>query len=116
MLFRYVVSVYSGKPVNIKTGGEDNHDGILNARPARVARNTMPGPGLVDLDLNLSHDFPAPKSKEGNQGDFSFVEFVQCPQSPQLCDLHWRAIISLFRTTGCRPAPGRMQLDVQFKF
>jgi hypothetical protein len=58
------LSLYSGKPVNITTGGDNNHDGILNDRPAGIARNTMAGPGLIDLDLNLSHDFPLSKAKK----------------------------------------------------
>src|SRR5260370_29446315 len=57
------LSLYSGKPVNITTGGDENHDGILNDRPAGIARNPMPGPGLIGLDLNLSHDFPLSKQK-----------------------------------------------------
>ena len=47
-----------------RPGGDDNHDGILNDRPADVPRNTMAGPGMIDLDLNLSHDFPLSKAKK----------------------------------------------------
>src|SRR6202047_1174017 len=46
------LSLYSGKPVTITTGADNNHDGIINDRPAGVPRNTMHGPGLIGLDLN----------------------------------------------------------------
>jgi hypothetical protein len=30
----------------------------------RCTRNSLPGPGLIDLDVNLSHDFALSKVKE----------------------------------------------------
>ncbi len=64
--FGVALSVYPGRPVNITTGGDGNHDGISNDRPAAVAHNTMSGPGLVNLDLNVVHDFVlSKKQKEG---------------------------------------------------
>lgn len=110
------LSVYSGKPVDITTGGDDNHDGILNDRPTGVARNTMPGPGLIDLDLNLSHDFPLSRSKKEARvlsvslNSFNmlnhpnYVTFIGTQSSP------------LFGTPVAAQPPRRMQLDVQFKF
>ena len=51
------LSLYSGKPVNVTTGADDNADGIVNDRPLGCSRNTLHGPGLVNLDLNLTHEF-----------------------------------------------------------
>jgi len=110
------LSLYSGKPVNITTGGDDNHDGILNDRPAGVARNTMAGPGTIDLDLNLSHDFPL--SKKNNEAKVislslnsfnvlnhpNYVTYIGTVSSP------------LFGQPVAAQPPRRMQLDVQFKF
>lgn len=110
------LSLYSGKPVNITTGGDDNHDGILNDRPAGTARNTMPGPGLIDLDLNLSHDFHFSKAKKETKilslslNSFNvlnhpnYVTFIGAFSSP------------FFGKPVAAQPPRRMQLDVQFKF
>jgi hypothetical protein len=57
------LSLYSGKPVDVTTGADNNGDGVVNDRPAGFARNTLHGPGLINLDLNLAHDFTfSPKS------------------------------------------------------
>src|SRR2546430_13746445 len=50
------LSLYSGKPVNVITGADNNGDGVVNDRPLGDARNTLHGPGLVNVDLNLSQD------------------------------------------------------------
>ena len=110
------LSLYSGKPVNITTGGDGNHDGILNDRPAGTARNIMPGPGMVDLDLNLSHDFPLSKAKKEARvlslslnsfnvlNHANYVTYIGAMSSP------------LFGKPVAAQPPRRMQLDIQFKF
>ena len=110
------LSLYSGKPVDITTGGDDNQDGILNDRPPGVGRNTMAGPGLIGLDLNLSHDFPLSKAKKEARvlsvslNSFNvlnhpnYVTFIGTQSSP------------LFGQPVSAQPPRRMQLDVQFKF
>ena len=50
-------SAYSGQPYSETTGRDDNHDGLPNDRPPGVPRNSLQGPGYVDLDLRWSHDF-----------------------------------------------------------
>ncbi len=109
------LSLYSGKPVNITTGGDNNQDGILNDRPEGVARNTMAGPGLIGLDLNLSHDFALSKADKARVlsvalNSFNvlnhpnYVTFIGTQSSP------------LFGQPVAAQPPRRMQLDVQFKF
>ena len=51
------LSVYSGAPVNVTTGGDANNDGLALDRPGNEPRNLLHGPGYLDLDFNLSHDF-----------------------------------------------------------
>ena len=58
------LSLYSGRPVNVTTGGDENGDGIVNDRPVGYARNTLHGPGLVNLDLNFSRDFVLTRHRE----------------------------------------------------
>jgi len=64
--FGTALSTYSGKPVNITTGNDDNHDGLTIDRPAGVPRNIMHGPSFIGFDLNAGHEFPL--TKEGKKG------------------------------------------------
>jgi hypothetical protein len=56
--------VYSGLLVNIITGSDNNGDGVINDLVLNVPRNAMHGPSLINLDLNVSHDFALSKSRE----------------------------------------------------
>jgi hypothetical protein len=110
------LSLYSGKPVNITTGWDDNHDGILNDRPAGIARNTMAGPGLIDLDLNLSHDFPLSRDKkEARVLSVSLNSFNVLNHPNYVTYIGTRSSPLFGRPVAAQP-PRRMQLDVQFKF
>ena len=110
------LSLYSGKPVNITTGADDNHDGIINDRPAGVARNTMPGPGTINLDLNLSHDFPlSKKKKEGKVLSVALNSF-NVLNHPNFLTYIGTISSPLFGQPVAAQPPRRMQLDIQFKF
>ena len=60
------LQAYSGKPVNVITGLDSNGDGIFNDRPdgGLAPRNSLHGPGLVNLDFNIEHDFHFRKEKK----------------------------------------------------
>jgi hypothetical protein len=110
------LSLYSGKPVNITTGGDDNHDGILNDRPIGTGRNTMAGPGLIDLDLNLSHDFVLSKTrKEARVLSLSLNSF-NVLNHPNYVTYIGALSSPLFGQPVAAQPPRRMQLDVTFKF
>ncbi len=47
----------SAPPFNITTGSDNNDNGIVNDRPAGVARNSGNGFGFVQLDLRLAKAF-----------------------------------------------------------
>jgi hypothetical protein len=110
------LSLYSGKPANITTGSDNNHDGIVNDRPAGLSRNTLHGPGLINLDLNLSHDFVLSKKRKeartlavtlnsfnilNHQNDVTLIGVVSSP-------FFGRAVAAL--------PPRRMQLNLEYKF
>jgi hypothetical protein len=114
--FGVALSLYSGKPVNVTTGSDDNHDGITNDRPAGMPRNSMRGPGLIGLDLNLAHDFVVSKSSKepktftvvlnsfnvlNHENDQTYVGVITSP---------------FFGHAIAAQPPRRMQLDLQFKF
>jgi hypothetical protein len=110
------LSLYSGKPVNVTTGSDDNHDGVVNDRPSGFTRNILHGPGLINLDLNFSHDFVLSKKRKeartltaslnsfnvlNHQNDVTFIGVVKSP-------FFGHAVAAL--------PPRRMQLNLEFKF
>jgi hypothetical protein len=110
------LSLYSGLPVNVTTGSDNNGDGVVNDRPAGVPRNSLHGPGVIDLDLNASHDFALSKDPEhpktltvslnsfnvlNHANDATFIGVITSP--------------FFGRAVAAQP-PRRMQLNLQFKF
>jgi hypothetical protein len=110
------LSLYAGKPVNITTGADNNHDGIINDRPAGVARNTMAGPGTINLDLNLSHDFPLSKRKGETKILTLSLNSFNVLNHPNYLTYIGTISSPLFGQPVAAQPPRRMQLDVQFKF
>jgi len=110
------LSLYSGKPVNITTGSDNNQDGIINDRPAGTPRNSLHGPGQITLDLNLSHDFPLSKSKKEARGLSVSVNSFNVLNHPN--DVSYIGTITspfFGRAVAAQP-PRRTQLALQFKF
>jgi hypothetical protein len=110
------LSLYSGKPVNITTGADDNHDGIINDRPAGTPRNTLPGPGTIGLDLNLSHDFPLSKKKKETRVISLSLNSFNVLNHPNYLSYIGTISSPLFGRPVAAQPPRRMQLNVQFKF
>jgi hypothetical protein len=110
------LSVYSGKPVNITTGADNNQDGVVNDRPAGVVRNTMPGPGMIELDLNVAHDFVLSKSRKEARTLTVALNSFNVLNHPN--DVTYVGIVTspFFGHAVAALPPRRMQLDVQFKF
>ncbi len=110
------LSLYSGKPVNVTTGGDDNHDGILNDRASGISRNSMAGPGLIDLDLNLSHDFPLSKAKKEQKVVAISLNAFNVLNHPNYVTYIGTQSSPLFGKPVAAQPPRRMQLDLQYKF
>lgn len=110
------LSLYSGKPVNVVTGGDNNHDGILNDRPSAVPRNTMDGPGTIDLDLNLSHDFLLSKTRKESKILSVSLNSFNILNHPNYLTYIGTVTSPFFGKPVAAYPPRRMQLDVQFKF
>lgn len=110
------LSLYSGKPVSITTGADNNHDGIVNDRPAGVPRNTMHGPGLTGLDLNLSHDFPLSKQKKEAKVISVSLNSFNVLNHPNYITYIGTISSPLFGRPVAAQPPRRVQLDLQFKF
>jgi hypothetical protein len=110
------LSIYSGLPVNVTTGSDNNGDGVVNDRPPNTPRNSLPGPDLVNLDLNLSHDFVFSKAPEHAKtltisgGAFNLLNHVN--------DMTYIGVITspFFGHAVASQPPRRMQFSLQFKF
>jgi hypothetical protein len=110
------LSLYSGKPVNVTTGADNNGDGITNDRPAGVQRNTVPGPGFINLDLNVAHDFLLFKSrKEAQKLSVSLSSFNVLNHRN---DLTYVGVITspFFGSAVQSQPPRRIQLGLQYNF
>jgi Carboxypeptidase regulatory-like domain len=110
------MSLYSGKPVNVTTGADNNGDGITNDRPLGQPRNTLPGPGFINLDLNIAHDFVLFKSrKEAPKLSVSLSSFNVLNHRNDLT--YVGVITSPFfgRAVQAQP-PRRIQLGLQYTF
>jgi len=113
------LSLYSGKPVNVTTGADNNHDGIYNDRPlfpVAYARNTLHGPGLINLDLNVEHDFRFVKGKkEGPTLTVGLSSFNLLNHENDVTFVGVISSVYFGRAVSAFP-PRRMQLNLQFKF
>jgi hypothetical protein len=114
--FGTAFSAYSGKPVNITTGNDENRDGLAIDRPQGVPRNRLHGPGYLELDLNLQHDFLL--TKEGSKGLMATVSVNSFNVLNHKNDMTYIGVISspLFGRAVAAQPPRRMQLDLEFKF
>jgi len=110
------LSLYSGKPVDVTTGADNNHDGIINDRPAGIGRNTMDGPGMIELDLNVAHDFPLSKAKKEAKLITVSLNSFNVINHPNYVTYIGTVSSPLFGKPVAANPPRRMQLDVQFKF
>jgi outer membrane receptor protein involved in Fe transport len=110
------LSLYSGKPVNVTTGGDNNRDGVLNDRPAGFTRNTLHGPGMIELDVNLEHDFLLSKTKkEGPRLTVALNAFNVLNHTNDTTFVGTITSPFFGRAVAAQP-PRRMQLNLQFKF
>jgi len=110
------LSLYSGKPVNITTGSDNNRDGISNDRPPGLPRNLLHGPGLINLDLNVSHDFVLFRSlKEAPKLSVSLSSFNVLNHRN---DVSYVGVITspFFGQAVQAQPPRRIQLGLQCKF
>jgi len=64
-LFNLAAGIFAntGSPWTETTGADPYGDGLFNARPGGVGRNSHTGPGYVDLDLRWGHDFAITPNK-----------------------------------------------------
>jgi hypothetical protein len=113
------LSLYSGKPVNVTTGRDDNHDGVYTDRPLRpvaYSRNSLHGPGLINLDLNIEHDFRMVRGKkDGPTLTVGLNSFNVLNRRNDVTYVGVLPSVYFGRAVSALP-PRRMQLNLEFKF
>ncbi|MHB2006575.1 MAG: TonB-dependent receptor [Acidobacteriaceae bacterium] len=111
-----ILELYSGKPFDITTGADNNHDGVINDRPAGVPRNSGHGPAYANLDLNLSHSFVLGQhagEPENLRIGLSSFDVFNHPN-----DLSYTGVITspFFGHAVAAYPPRRMQVSAEFTF
>ena len=114
--FGTALSLYSGKPVDVTTGNDENGDGLALDRPAGTPRNSLHGPGTTELDLNLTREFPFHKGREEGRTLSVSVSAFNVFNHPN--DVTYVGVItSPFFDKAVQAQPGRrMQLNLEWKF
>ncbi len=115
--FGLSISLLSGMPYNITTGGDQNRDGIANDRPRGIARNTGAGPDYFGLDLRWYREFRLkPVSKEAGPSGILAVDAFNLPNRVNYQN-YLGALSSPFfgRPVSANP-PRRLQLSLRFQF
>ena len=114
--FGTALSAYSGPPVNITTGNDQNHDGLSLDRPAGLPRNTLHGPGYLDLDLNLAHEFPL--TRDGAKGPTATLSINSFNVLNHTNAMTYIGVVGspFFGHAVAAQPPRRMQLQVEFRF
>jgi hypothetical protein len=114
--FGTALSVYSGPPVNVTTGSDDNRDGLVIDRPGDLSRNTLHGPGYLGFDVNLSHDFPLAKDrKNGPMATVSLNAFNVINHQNNITYVGVITSPNFGRAVAAQP-PRQMQLNLELKF
>jgi Carboxypeptidase regulatory-like domain/TonB dependent receptor-like, beta-barrel len=107
----------SGRPWTVLTGTDPYGDGLFNARPDGVGRNTENNPSYVDMDLRWGHEFPVTGNKSEdaprlgfNAGAFNLLNHEN-PSSidPVITSPTFGQVTSV-------GSPRRLQLGMRFEF
>jgi Carboxypeptidase regulatory-like domain len=110
------LALYSGKPVNVITGNDDNHDGLAFDRPIGTPRNSLHGPGNASVDLNLTHEFSFHKGKEEGRSLTLSLNSFNVLNHPNYVT-YVGVVSSPFFNHAVQAQPGRrMQLNLEYKF
>jgi carboxypeptidase family protein len=122
--FGFALQAYSGKPVNVITGADANGDGIFNDRPngGLDPRNSLHGPGYLNLDANVERDFLFTRDKKGGPTLTVAFNLFNLLNHPNFVTYNGvigpdpaNPIPSFGRPSAAEPGR-RFQINLQFKF
>jgi hypothetical protein len=107
----------TGLPWTIVTGADPYGDGLFNARPDGVGRNSQRGPGYVDVDLRWGHDFAITANKDDEAPHLGFsVSSFNVINHPNGNGIDTVESSSSFGQIISVAPPRRMQLAMRFQF
>lgn len=112
-----VISVLSGPPFTITTGGDENRDGMPLDRPPGVPRNSGRGPGYLAIDLRWSREFLIRPSEKEHSPKLTFsVDAFNVPNRVNFYN-YVGALTSPFfgKPVASHPAR-RVQLAIRYQF
>ena len=118
------LQAYSGRPVNVITGFDSNGDGVTNDRPdgGLARRNSLHGPGLLNLDLNAQRDFNFSKDKKAGPkltvalNAFNVLNHVNYVTFVGVTGSTTGIVNPQFDKPNAANSPRRLQLNLTFKF
>ncbi|HMF02810.1 MAG TPA: carboxypeptidase regulatory-like domain-containing protein [Terriglobia bacterium] len=79
----FLVTANSGRPYSLTTGLDNNGDQAINDRPAGIARNSLTGPGVYNVQMNFTKQF-ALRKPEGQQQTAGNNAGAPNPAAPQM--------------------------------
>ena len=111
------VSLLSGVPFNITTGGDQNRDGIAIDRPAAITRNSGAGPDYVGVDLRWYREFRfKPASKEPGPSATVAVDAFNLLNRVNYQNYLGALSSPLFGRPVAASPPRRLQLSLRVQF
>ncbi len=105
----------TGAPYTETTGRDDYRTGYANARPPGVRRNSLQGPGFVDLALRWSHDFQLSGKKEGPRLTTALDAFNVTNRTNDVTFIGNLSSPFFGQAIAAKP-PRRLQLSLRFEF
>ena len=106
----------SGMPYTLTTGRDDNGDGLANDRPPGVPRNSLQGPGFVELDLRWSYDWRFQKAKKDGARMTLALDAFNVTNRVNYLSYTGNLSSPFFGHAVAAKAPRRLQLLARFTF
>ena len=107
----------TGRPWTVTTGADEYGDGLFNARPDGVARNSETMPSYVDLDLRWGHDFAITPSKDEDAPHVGFsAGAFNLMNHPNPSSVDTVETSPTFGDVTSDGAPRRIQLGMRLEF
>jgi hypothetical protein len=107
----------TGRPWTITTGADEYGDGLFNARPDGIERNSETLPSYVDLDLRWGHDFAITPSKDEDAPRVGFsAGAFNLMNHPNPSSIDTVESSPTFGDVTSDGAPRRVQLGMRLEF
>ncbi len=110
------VTAASGLPYTWTLGQDIYNSGFANARPPGVSRNTLVGPGYVELDLRWSRDFALTARKDKGPVATLAVDAFNLPNRVNYSQYIGNQSAPFFEQAVSSLPARRLQFTLRFKF